>query len=73
ASIAAASVRAKVTRDRLMVAYAQRYPVYGFERHKGYPTREHYARLRRYGPCVIHRLSFRGVAQKPLQGCGETA
>lgn len=62
ASIAAASVVAKVTRDRLMQAYAQRYPQFGFERHKGYPTREHYTLLRRYGPCVIHRLSFRGVA-----------
>jgi ribonuclease HII len=61
ASIAAASVLAKVTRDRLMVAYAQHYPAYGFERHKGYPTREHYARLRQYGPCAIHRRSFRGV------------
>ena len=61
ASIAAASVLAKVTRDRLMVAYAQHYPVYGFERHKGYPTREHYVRLRQYGPCAIHRRSFRGV------------
>ncbi len=73
ASIAAASVLAKVTRDRLMAAYAQRYPVYGFERHKGYPTREHYARLQRHGPCAIHRRSFRGVYQEPLRGCGETA
>jgi ribonuclease HII len=61
ASIAAASVLAKVTRDRLMMAYAQRYPSYGFERHKGYPTREHYARIRTDGPCAIHRRSFRGV------------
>jgi ribonuclease HII len=61
ASIAAASVIAKVTRDRLMVAYAKHYPLYGFERHKGYPTREHYAYLQRYGPCAIHRRSFRGV------------
>jgi ribonuclease HII len=50
-----------VTRDRLMMAYAQRYPSYGFERHKGYPTREHYARIRTDGPCAIHRRSFRGV------------
>jgi ribonuclease HII len=62
ASIAAASVLAKVTRDRLMDAYAQRYPQFGFDRHKGYPTREHYRCLRRYGPCAIHRLSFRGVS-----------
>lgn len=61
ASIAAASVLAKVTRDRLMIAYAQEYPAYGFEKHKGYPTPEHYARLRTYGPCAIHRWSFRGV------------
>lgn len=61
ASIAAASVIAKVTRDRLMVDYAKQYPAYGFERHKGYPTPEHYARLRRLGPCPIHRYSFRGV------------
>lgn len=60
-SIAAASVLAKVTRDRLMFAYAQTYPVYGFDKHKGYPTPEHYARLRTYGPCAIHRVSFRGV------------
>ncbi len=61
ASIAAASVVAKVTRDRLMMAYAKRYSVYGFAAHKGYPTREHYRRLRAYGPCPIHRRSFRGV------------
>ena len=60
-SIAAASVLAKVTRDRLMLAYAREYPAYGFEKHKGYPTAEHYARLRTYGPCAIHRRSFRGV------------
>jgi ribonuclease HII len=65
ASIAAASVVAKVTRDRLMVAYAKHYPQYGFERHKGYPTREHYAHLQRYGPCAIHRRSFRGVLPPP--------
>ena len=61
ASIAAASVLAKVTRDRLMLAYAREYPAYGFEKHKGYPTAAHYARLRIYGPCAIHRRSFRGV------------
>jgi ribonuclease HII len=60
-SIAAASVVAKVTRDRLMTAYSKRYPVYGFDKHKGYPTREHYACLQTYGPCPIHRRSFRGV------------
>jgi ribonuclease HII len=60
-SIAAASVVAKVTRDRLMTMYSKRYPAYGFEKHKGYPTREHYACLQTYGPCPIHRRSFRGV------------
>jgi ribonuclease HII len=62
ASVAAASVVAKVTRDRLMTAYAERFPGYGFEQHKGYPTRAHYDCLRTMGPCAIHRLSFRGVA-----------
>ena len=60
-SIAAASVVAKVTRDRLMTVYSKRYPAYGFDKHKGYPTREHYACLQTYGPCPIHRRSFRGV------------
>ena len=63
ASIAAASVVAKVTRDRMMVRYDRLYPLYGFARHKGYPTRDHYARLRTHGPCAIHRLSYRGVVQ----------
>ena len=70
ASIAAASVVAKVTRDRMMVHYDRLYPVYGFARHKGYPTRQHYARLRAHGPCVIHRLSFRGVAERPAASRG---
>ena len=58
ASIAAASVLAKVTRDRLMVSLAEKYPQYGFERHKGYGTRAHYAAIAEYGPCEIHRRSF---------------
>ena len=58
ASVAAASVLAKVTRDRLMLELAQQYPQYGFEAHKGYGTRAHYEALRRYGPCPVHRLSF---------------
>ncbi|MCY4514826.1 MAG: ribonuclease HII [Candidatus Tectomicrobia bacterium] len=70
ASIAAASVVAKVTRDRMMVHYDRLYPVYGFARHKGYPTRQHYARLRAHGPCAIHRLSFRGVAERPAAPLG---
>lgn len=60
-AIAAASVVAKVYRDRLMLAYHQEYPQYGFSSHKGYPTREHLRALERYGPSTIHRLSFNGV------------
>lgn len=58
ASIAAASILAKVSRDRLMVELAREYPQYGFDRHKGYGTKAHYAALREYGPCPAHRLSF---------------
>lgn len=61
-SCAAASVIAKVTRDRLMVKYHQRYPLYGFDRHKGYGTRAHFAALVNHGPCRLHRLSFRPMA-----------
>jgi ribonuclease HII len=60
-SIAAASVVAKVTRDRLMEGWHRRFPHYGFDRHKGYPTKEHLERLRTYGPCPIHRRSFAPV------------
>ncbi len=58
ASIAAASILAKVTRDRLMEELDQQYPEYGFAVHKGYGTRRHYEALRQYGPCPIHRQSF---------------
>lgn len=58
ASIAAASILAKVSRDRYMEEMAARYPQYEFQRHKGYPTKLHYERLRQYGPCPIHRRSF---------------
>ncbi len=58
ASIAAASILAKVSRDRLMVELAAQYPQYGFERHKGYGTALHYQRLREYGPCPVHRRTF---------------
>ena len=58
ASIAAASVLAKVTRDRNMLALADRYPGYGFEKHKGYGTKLHYAALRELGPCAEHRAKF---------------
>lgn len=58
ANIAAASVLAKVTRDDLMQEMADRYPEYGFEIHKGYGTKAHYAALRELGPCPIHRMTF---------------
>lgn len=58
ASIAAASILAKVSRDRFMVALAEQYPQYAFERHKGYPTKLHYERLRQYGPSPVHRKTF---------------
>lgn len=58
ASIAAASILAKVTRDDLMVEMAQQYPEYGFDVHKGYGTKVHYAALERFGPCQIHRRTF---------------
>lgn len=57
-SIAAASILAKVARDRMMEEYALLYPDYGFEKHKGYGTAQHIAALRKYGPCPIHRRSF---------------
>ena len=57
-SIAAASIVAKVSRDRLMEEYDRLYPEYGFARNKGYGTAEHMAALRKYGPCPIHRKSF---------------
>lgn len=65
-SIAAASVIAKVSRDRVMHEVAREFPQYGFERHKGYGTKEHLAALHRHGPCRHHRRSFQPVAQLPL-------
>jgi ribonuclease HII len=62
-SIAMASIAAKVSRDRVMVEMDALYPQYGFEKHKGYPTKEHILAIHKYGPCAIHRLSF-----KPLKG-----
>ena len=64
ASIAAASVIAKTYRDALMREYDCAYPQYGFARHVGYGTREHWAALREHGCCPIHRRSFRGVIQE---------
>ena len=61
-SIAAASILAKVTRDRLMRDYHQRYPQYNFHSHKGYGTPEHLRLLARHGPCAAHRQTFRRVA-----------
>ena len=58
ADIAAASVLAKVTRDRYMLQMAEQYPEYGFEKHKGYGTKAHYEAIRQYGPSPIHRPSF---------------
>lgn len=58
ASIAAASILAKVTRDRYMAELAELYPQYGFEKHKGYGTAAHYAALREHGPCPVHRPTF---------------
>lgn len=66
-SIAAASIIAKVSRDRLMVQLAQQYPGYGFEIHKGYPTPAHQAALKKLGPCPEHRRSFSPVAQMELE------
>jgi ribonuclease HII len=65
-SIAAASVVAKVYRDRLMCEFDVHYPGYGFASHKGYSTPEHIEALRRRGPCALHRQSFRPVAQASL-------
>ena len=58
ADIAAASILAKVTRDRYMLQMAEEYPQYGFEKHKGYGTAAHYAAIREYGPSPIHRMSY---------------
>ena len=57
-SIAAASILAKVTRDHLMMSYDEKYPEYGFARHKGYGTAAHYEALLKYGPSPIHRMTF---------------
>lgn len=63
ASIAAASIIAKVTRDRLMTQYDAQYPGYGFAQHKGYGTPQHLEALQKYGPCPIHRRSFEPVQE----------
>ena len=62
-SIAAASVLAKVTRDRIMEGYHLKYPQYEFSRHKGYGTQRHRELIATHGPCPIHRKTFRGVSE----------
>ena len=66
-SIAAASVMAKVTRDREMEALAEQYPEYGFEKHKGYGTKQHQEALARFGPCPIHRMTFKPLSSDELK------
>lgn len=72
-SIAAASIIAKVTRDRLMAEYHRNYPHYNFLAHKGYGTAEHLRLLKQHGPCAIHRLSFRPVQECLAQRIGASA
>jgi ribonuclease HII len=60
-AISAASILAKTSRDEIMMGLDREYPGYGFEKHKGYPTRDHIANLNRRGPCPVHRKSFRPV------------
>jgi ribonuclease HII len=74
-SIAAASIIAKVARDEIMLEEHNKYPKYGFDRHKGYGTKEHLLALKHYGPCEIHRLSYRSVTPQdttpsPFTGLG---
>lgn len=63
ASIGAASIIAKITRDEIMKEYDRRYPGYNFAANKGYPTREHRQAIRNHGPCPVHRYSFKGVKE----------
>ncbi len=65
-SVAAASIVAKVTRDRIMIAYHQKYPEYDFARHKGYGTPDHIRAIEKYGCCPLHRRSFRRNDQPSL-------
>jgi ribonuclease HII len=67
ACISAASILAKVCRDRLMRRWHRKFPRYGFDRHKGYPTPAHFAALREHGPCAIHRATFAPVRQMNLE------
>lgn len=67
-SISAGSVIAKVVRDRIMYDYAKKYPVYGFEKHVGYGTKQHMDMLKKYGPCIIHRRSFKPIDKLIYKG-----
>ncbi len=67
-SIAAASIVAKVTRDRIMVALDARFPKYGFAKHKGYGTRDHMRAIEKYGPCIEHRKSFAPMSKMAETG-----
>ncbi len=71
--VAAASIIAKVTRDRMLVKYSKEFPEYGFEKHKGYGTAEHLRMLKYYGPCKLHRLTFRKVLIGDLKHFSKTA
>lgn len=73
ASVAAASVLAKVTRDRLLSALGEQYPAYGFSAHKGYGSRQHLAALKLHGPCPEHRHSFAPVARPAMLWEGDEA
>lgn len=67
ASIAAASIIAKVKRDEIMDKFSQSFPEYGFENHKGYPTKFHLQQLKKYGPCKLHRKTYKPVKDLLLQ------
>jgi ribonuclease HII len=70
ACVAAASIVAKVTRDRIMIRLDRRYPAFGFSQNKGYGTPDHWVALEAHGPSAVHRLSFAGVGQPSLPGLG---
>ena len=70
ASIAAASILAKVSRDRFMMDLAGEYPMYEFQRHKGYPTKLHYEKLREFGACPVHRRTFLKSLTRTEKGAG---
>ena len=63
APVMAAGIMAKTERDRLLGLYGRKYPEYGFEKHKGYPTKQHKEAIKKHGPCPLHRKSFSGVRE----------